>query len=599
MPDDPLLADSLSKPVLPKGSDSKPAWPGWRARLMHVWASSLGAMTPQRIPERLSLMPLDPWPGDPAAGERLVRDWSAGTIRWDADFISAENAQTLESAGYTPFDSMHDFNWLRDLRAHGGKDAWACARELTDDWLTRHARWSAKAGDAWRADILAARQVAWLSQYELFYAQASESLQRRVRAALTRQHRHLGWTAAREVEGLPRIAALKGLVYGGLCLSRPGSRSGSGLARALRLLEGELAAQINPDGGVRDRNPASQVALIRHLVDIRATLNASDEETAENTPQDPNIPEDIRASLNAALRHATPMVRMLRHGDGRLAHFNGGVESDPGLIDLALAQANIRVRTPRRAPDSGYERLGAGKCLVLVDTGAPAPRDGHAGAASFELSFGRERLIVNCGDSRTADPAWRRAGKATAAHSTLSIADTNSSEIQDDDADNKARGRRIATVTCDRNDADGDSWLTVSHDGYTAPFGLTHRRRLYVSASGVDLRGEDALIQNDRGDNPDAQPDHPYTIRFHLHPAVAASLSRDGEAVLLRPPSGVGWRFRAAGAALELTESIYLTGAAPKRTQQIVLSAKTGAGKTGGGDAETVVKWSFRREGAG
>ena len=590
MPDDPPLADSLSKPGLPQGPDSKPAWPGWRTRLMHVWASSLGAITTRRPPERLSLMPLDPWPGDPAAGERLVRDWSTGTIRWDADLISAESANILESTGSPPLDSMHDFNWLRDLRALGGKDARACARELTDDWLTRHARWSSKAGDVWRADILAARQIAWLSQFELFYAQASESLHRRVLVALTRQHRHLGWTAAREVEGLPRISALKGLVYGCLCLDL-GRRSRSDLARTLRLLEGELKAQINPDGGVRDRNPANQVTLIRHLVDIRATLNASGRETTRT------IPKDIRASLNAALRHATPMVRMLRHGDGKLAHFNGGVESDPGLIDLVLAQANIRVRTPRRAADSGYERLGGGRCLVLVDTGSPAQQNGHAGAASLELSFGRERLVVNCGDSRTADPAWRRAGKATAAHSTLSVADTNSSEIQNDGG----RGGRIASVTCERNDADGDSWLTVAHDGYKAPFGLTHRRRLYVSASGEDVRGEDALLQNGQADNLETQPECPYTIRFHLHPAVAASLSRDGEAVLLRPPSGVGWRFRAAGAALELAESIYLTDATPKRTQQIVLSGITGARTTGAAatGTETVVKWSLRREGAG
>ena len=604
MPDDPPLAATTSRPV------SKPAWPRWRARLMHVWASSLDVLTPQRVPGRLSIIPLDSWPGDPAAGERLVRDWSAGTILWEKDVISSAgpNRELTGSADLTPSHFMHEFTWLRDLRALGGDEARACARELTGDWLTRYSRWSAKAGDPWRADILAARQVAWLSQFELFYANAPDSLRRDVLAVLARQHRHLRWTAAREVDGLPRLAALKGLLYGNLCVSGfgSGSGSGSGLTRTLRLLENELAVQISPDGGCRDRNPTSQVALVRHLVDIRATLTASGQEAP------PGAHTDILKTLNAALRHATPLVQMLRHGDGKLAHFNGGAESDPGLIDLALAQANIRVRTPKRAPDSGYERLSAGKCLVLVDTGAPAVQGGHAGATSFELSFGRERLVVNCGAAKTADPAWRRAGRATAAHSTLSVADTNSSETlgagsetlgagSETPAENSDGGARIATVTCERNDADsgaeGGSWLTISHDGYAARFGLTHRRRLYLSASGADLRGEDALIHNDETQIQEAQPDAPFAappfaIRFHLHPTVAASLSRDGEAVLLQMPSGVGWQFRAAGAALELADSIYLTDAAPKRTRQIVLSAKTDA--TG----DTVVKWSLRREGA-
>ena len=546
MPDDPPLIRTT-----PPAS-----WPGWRARLTHVWASSLEAVTSQTIPKRLSVTPPDPWPGDPAAGAQLMRDWTAGSLRWDAT-------------------SLHGFAWLRDLRTLGGGDARNCAQELTIDWLSRYATYSARSGQAWRADILAARQVAWLSHFDLFYNTAPESLRRELFSTLSRQHRRLRWTAAREVDGLLRLIALKGLLYGTLCLSFPKS-----LAKALPLLEAEIAAQINLDGGYQDRDPTSQVALVQHLVDIRALLNAS-EMTSSKT-------------VNTAIRHTAPLVRMLRHRDGKLAHFNGGGESDSGLIDLTLAQANIRIRTPSSAPDSGYERLSAGKVLVLVDTGAPAPRNSHcggqrsshSGTASFELSFGRERLIVNCGDARYAEPEWRGIGRATAAHSTLSVGDMNSSEITSKGGDSA----RITVVSRERNDAEGDTWFTVSHDGYTVPFGLTHRRRLFLSASGVDLRGEDTLIQNpESGQNTNNRP--PFTIRFHLHPAVTASLIQDGAAVLLRLPGGTGWRFRVAGASLALTESIYLTVTETKRTQQIVLAGRTGD------NSETAVKWSLRQEG--
>ena len=51
---------------------------------------------------------------------------------------------------------------------------------------------------------------------------------------------------------------------------------------------------------------------------------------------------------------------------------------------------------------------------------------------SFELSVGRDRLIVNCGASPAAEPVWRDALRATAAHSTLTLADTNSSELREE-----------------------------------------------------------------------------------------------------------------------------------------------------------------------
>ncbi|MFT6582371.1 MAG: heparinase II/III family protein [Alphaproteobacteria bacterium] len=569
MPDDPT-------PIVVK--PSSPAWRGGRRRLLNRWASFLGAVSPQKTPERLTILPLDPWPGDAAAGARLARDVESWAAFWDSD----------DAATDSPSASVHEFGWLRDLRAIGGSDARSCAHTLTATWLDKYGRYSPKAADVWRADIMAARLVAWYSQFELFFAPAPDALRRDVLAAIMHQHRHLGWTAGREVEGFSRLVAAKGLLYGAVCLSDPdaapdtASKSKALMDKALLLLEATLGALIHEDGGSVDRNPLTQLALVQHLTDIRATVKSSG--------------EAVPKFITSALRNAAPMIRMMRHGDGRLAHFNGGFESDPSRIDLALAQANVRSRTPTSAPGAGYERLAVGKYLVLVDTGAPARDHGYAGAGSFEFSFGRERLVVNCGAAQTTDPDWRRAGRSTGAHSTLSIADTNSSEIDD----HPDTAPRRATVTAERDESVGAIWLNVAHDGYAKPFGLRHQRRLYLSASGEDLRGEDILSAttsrkggNDAGSS--------FTIRFHLHPSVTASLIRDGGAVLLRTPGGAGWRFRAAGARLMLTDSIYLTDAAPKRTQQIVLSGvfDRTAQKAESEPAESgdlTVRWSFRRE---
>src|SRR3546814_4334259 len=111
------------------------------------------------------------------------------------------------------------------------------------------------------------------------------------------------------------------------------------------------------------------------------------------------------------------------------------------------------------------------------------------------MSVGRERLIVNCGAQGGTQSGgwgpgageWRAAQRSTAAHSTATLGDTNSSELRAEGG----IGARRAAVACRRDEADGSIWLETSHDGYLPVFGLTHHRRLFLSASGDDLRGED------------------------------------------------------------------------------------------------------------
>jgi len=91
-----------------------------------------------------------------------------------------------------------------------------------------------------------------------------------------------------------------------------------------------------------------------------------------------------------------------------------------------------------------------------------------------------------------------------------------------------------------------------------------------LSPDGGDLRGED-LFTGPEG-RPVTVPDRRFIVRFHLHPSVKATLAQSGQAVLMRLPSGRGWRLRAAGVGIGLAESIYLgEEGRQRRTEQIVL----------------------------
>jgi uncharacterized heparinase superfamily protein len=376
-----------------------------------------------------------------------------------------------------------------------------------------------------------------------------------------RQSRHLSRVAAREGRGLARLRALRGLVAASAAIG--GRRQ---IAHALAQLAREIGVQFNADGGHRARNPETQLAALRSLVDVRTALASAG--------------HAVPASLQLAIERAAALVRFFRHGDGRLALFNGAGEGDAAKIDLVLARAAAKAQTPLTAPETGFARLHAGGTSVIFDWGKAQgfDADAHAGIMAFEMSHGRERLIVNCGDQAGARAAWHQAMRASAAHSTLIVADTNSAELTPN-----GLGQAPENVTFEHAEQDGALWVAATHDGYQQNFGLVHGRQLFLSANGEDLRGEDALT---------GTAGRSFAIRFHLHPAVVAALASDSNTVQLRLPGGGAWRLRAEGAVLSLGESIYRGEGAPLKTRQVLLDGHVGShGAT--------VRWAIRREVSG
>ena len=232
------------------------------------------------------------------------------------------------------------------------------------------------------------------------------------------------------------LTALKGLVAAAIALPEHAGF----LTRALRFLPQEIARQILPDGTHAERSPAAQLAALQDLTEIRALL-----QVAQTPPP---------LALTGAIERVAQALRMMRHGDGGLALINGAKEESSALIDIALTQAGRGSRGPNALTDGGFHRLQAGRSMVIVDCGVPpAPgldRFSHAGTLSMELSIGRERMIVNCGGFPAGASQWRDAARVTAAHSTLVIADVNSSELKLD-----GLGRRPVTVEAQRQEANG------------------------------------------------------------------------------------------------------------------------------------------------
>ncbi len=508
-----------------------------------------------RVPDSLDFDPADPYPGEALRGDALFQ----GRFSFAGYDIVAPNRPLWEPVGAPPpwIEEMHAFGWLRHFRANGGETARRHARALVGDWISHYGTWHPV---MWRPDILGYRIASWLQNAAFLLNGGDESFRTMFFDCLARQARHLGRTGVENVAGARRIAALKGMLYACVCLPRGEKR----LDAVLKRLDTELRRQILADGGHVERSPAVQAMVLADLAETRKLLLDAN-----------RLPSE---ALISAIDRMAPMLRTFRHGDGGLALFNGATEMSAESVEQVLTLADARGRALSGAPHSGFQRLSAGRTLVLVDAGVP-PTLGdvaHAGTLSFEMSAGRQRLVVNCGAMPGGDAQWRRALAGTPAHSTLTIGDTDSAVF----AEGGGALRRPGEVQCARNESEGDVWIDARHDGYLASHGAIHRRRLYLAAGGDDLRGEDSLISPER---------YRVTIRFHLHPDVQASQVRDGSTILLRPPGGMGWRFRTAGAEVTLTESVYFGAAGQRRrSEQILLTAEAG------GDLPPL-KWAFRK----
>lgn len=464
---------------------------------------------------------------------------------------------------------VHGFDWLDDLAAVGDLGARHRAQVWTHDWAQRFGR---GAGPGWLPDLTGRRLIRWLCHAVLLLNGTEKAQSQSFFRALSRQATFLArrWSAADP--GLPRFEALAGLIHAALSLAGMERH----LVPATKALARECAARIDEEGGIPSRNPEE---LLNVFVLLTWTMDALAE--AGKTPP---------VALVSAVQRIAPTLRTLRHADGGLARFHGGGRGLDGRLDQALAASGIR-HMRHKGLSMGFARLSHGRTTVIIDAAQP-PHDlhslnGHASTLAFEMTSGRRPVIVNCGSGETFGSNWRRAGRATPSHSTLSIEGYSSSRLG---GQGFIAGRRSELlldgprdVTCSKRDEDIAA-LVLSHDGYLRTHGLIHHRRLELASDGRSLIGDDSLSALtpeaeaifdrvfERSDGRGVA----FAVRLHLHPDVHAELDMGGAAVSMALKSGEIWVFRHDGAAdLTLAPSVYLERGrlSPRASRQIVLAA--------------------------
>ena len=480
------------------------------------------------------------------------------------------------SPGFT--DALQGFGWMDDLAALGDRSARDTAQDWTFEWIERYRDGS---GPGWTPELTGRRVIRWINNAVLLSAGQPDPNVEAFHLSLAQQTLFLAKRWSATPPGLARIEALTGLIYAGLSLRGMEGHvdtAADGLAEECKL-------RVDADGGMPTRNPED-------LLEIFTLLNWAALTLAESGRK-------ARAEHSAAIQRIAPTLRTLRHSDGGLARFHGGGRGGEGRLDQALATSGVKkAAAPGLA--MGYARLHGGRTSLIMDAAPPptgdAAYDAHASTLAIEVTSGRRPMIVSCGSGAEFGAAWHKAGRATPSHSVLGLDGFSSSRLVGDGENLRLTGGPHEVHAQSVTD-DGLSGIVAGHDGYMPTHGLGYVRRIEMSSDGRMIHGEETLAAVSEAEQ--AKFDEalsrergiPFSLRFHLHPDVDASLDLGGTAISLALKSGEIWVLRYEGKyRLQLERSVFLEKGRlePRAAKQVVLSGVAL-------DYATRIRWSLAK----
>ena len=405
---------------------------------------------------------------------------------------------------------LYNLHYFDDLNARDADQRRAWHQNLLRRWIHENSTPNGNGWEPYPTSLRIVNWVKWLATGNAAPIGMEQSLASQARWLFQRLEWHL--------MGNHLFANAKALVFAGLFFE--GAEAAMWRAKGLKIIERELPEQVLPDGGNFERSPMYHAIFLEGGLDL---VNA-----AENWPG--LVPAEQVAEWREVAGRMLDWLAGMTHPDGQIALFNDAAFGiAPNLAELhsyALRLGLVNhtalgtVHTPGRTepvealalqhwPTSGYIRLTCPYAVAMLDV-APIgpdylPGHAHADTLSFELSVLGQRVIVNGGTSRYGVGPERLRERGTAAHSTVQIADQDSSEVWS----GFRVARRAYPFDLQVQTEPGRLRVDCSHDGYSRLSGAPmHRRTWAMEAHSLHIADEV------RGGT------HAALARYILHPNV-------------------------------------------------------------------------------
>lgn len=436
---------------------------------------------------------------------------------------------------------LYHLHYFDDLNASGAQSRRAWHVEAIQKWIRAYPPGSGEAWAPYPTSLRAVNWIKWALGGVALEPPAIQSLAMQIRVLRRRLEYHL--------LGNHLFVNAKALVYAGLFFD--GTEAQEWLNKGMAILAQQMPEQILSDGGQFERSPMYHALALEDMLDLinvsAAFRNGVPEKWSSFVNSWPAVAERMRAWLSA-----------MCHPDGEIGFFNDaaiGIAPSPAELERYAVEllgrrvedmgGGVSLRASHFA-QSGYVRADVNDAALLLDV-APIgpdylPGHAHADTLSFELSLFGQRVVVNGGTSRYGLGPERDAERGTAAHSTVTVDDQNSSEVWA--GFRVARRARPFDLAIDRQEA--SLRVSCAHDGYRRLPGKPVHRRTWTLQPG-DLRIQDQ-IEGRFGSA---------IARFHLHPMIKVTLEQSGNAGRLWLPADREVRWRSAGGSARLEPSYY------------------------------------------
>lgn len=427
---------------------------------------------------------------------------------------------------------VYNQHYFDDLNATDATQRRAWHIKLLDQWIAGN---RVGHGSGWEPYPISLRIVNLIK-----WALAGNSLSPKQRHNLAIQTRWLTRRLEWHLLGNHLFANAKALVFAGSFFEGPEAEKW--LRRGASILRREIPEQILLDGGQFELSTMYHALAVEDMLDIVNVLNWSG--------QLPDIRNEAASRVPAML----DWLQNMSHPDGAIAFFNdsafGISPSNEELFALAERlgmKPSVKKSSSVFLKSSGYARLEFGPIVVIVDLAAVGPDylpgHAHADTLSCEISAFGQRVIVNSGTSEYGSSPERDRQRSTAAHSTVTVDNRDSSEVWG--AFRVARRARVAHREVYLSDK--ICTVSASHDGYTRlPDGPVHKREWRLENEGLLIC--DTL----------STKSHEAVARYIIHPDVNIDIVEN--VVTLELPSGQKLNVNPQGGDVRIEPTTWSSG---------------------------------------
>lgn len=390
--------------------------------------------------------------------------------------------------------NLHYFDYIHGAEAE-------IAKAFLKRWINEN---PVGVGNGWEAYTLSQRivnWVKWIVTYDITDQIILNSLYLQVRFLLKNLEYH--------ILGNHLFANAKALIFAGCFFSN--KEVSIWLNQGIKIFLTEMKEQIHADGGHFERSPMYHAKMLEDVLDIFNIIK---------NYQQAIVQIDWQERIHSML----VFLYGVSHADKGISYFNDSVAGVYHELDDLKKYAkdlgfNISLKNQTQYfSDTKFLRLVNDKVTVLADIGGVAPRylpgHAHAETLAFEMSFLQERILVNTGLTTYDDNQIRFMERGTAAHNTLVVNQTNSSQIW-----KSFRVAKRANIINQKINV-AENFAQATHNGYQKILGshILHQRIWQLNKN--ELTIEDEV----RG-----KGIHQIELYFHFHPEVKIEIAKAGQ----------------------------------------------------------------------